>query len=130
MLTNYLLDTDVLIWILRGNQTVVAKVKKLCRNQPQVISVISVAEIYKNIFPSEVMIVERLFSINRLTTLSYETAKLGGLYWRDYQKSFPGISLMDCLLAASVTLEKIKLITCNTKHYPMIPKSKLINPLS
>lgn len=49
----YLLDTDVLIWVLRGKMDIVEEVLKLKNKADLCISVVSIAEIYKNIFPSE-----------------------------------------------------------------------------
>ena len=49
----FLLDTDVLIWILRGKQEVVDWVLGVKETKSLGISVISIAEIYKNIFPHQ-----------------------------------------------------------------------------
>jgi len=49
----YLLDTDVLIWILRGNQPLTQKIFEFSEESTLALSVISIAEVYKNIFPAE-----------------------------------------------------------------------------
>jgi predicted nucleic acid-binding protein len=49
----YLLDTDVLIWILRGEKQIVESVLEITKVKKQAISLISVAEIFKNVFPKE-----------------------------------------------------------------------------
>ncbi len=54
----YLLDTDVLIWVLRGNKEIIQKISALKEKSELSISVISIAEIYKNIFPSELTVTE------------------------------------------------------------------------
>ncbi len=124
----YLLDTDVLIWILRGNKKVVSKVKKLVGNKRQAISVISVAEIYKNLFPSEVEKTSELFEASEILPVDYKVAKLAGLYWRDYYKKYKGLSLADCLIASSASLNNLKVVSGNEKHFCML-KGKVVNPL-
>jgi predicted nucleic acid-binding protein len=43
----------------------------------------------------------------------------GGLYRRDYGKSH-GTGLADALIAATVTLRSLTLVTLNKKHFPML----------
>ena len=50
--------------------------------------------------------------------LSGETAKLAGLYKRDYAKSH-GLGLADAILAATADRENADLATLNVRHYPM-----------
>ncbi|MBU1084831.1 MAG: type II toxin-antitoxin system VapC family toxin [Candidatus Beckwithbacteria bacterium] len=124
----YLLDTDVLIWILRGNEKVVKRVKKLVKNKRQAVSVISVAEIYKNLFPSEIEKTSELFEASLVLEVDYKVAKLAGLYWRDYHKKYRGLSLADCLIASSAKVNNLKVMSGNVKHFPML-KGKVVNPL-
>lgn len=125
----HLLDSDVLIWIFRGNSKIVKRVESLASGKPQAVSVLSVAEIYKNLFPSEVVLIEAFFSTSALLAVDPEIAKLGGLFWRDYHKALASLSLIDCLIAATAKIHELRLVTCNIRHFPMLKKADLINPL-
>ena len=54
----YLLDTDVFIWILRGRKDLVNRVSALRNKSPLSLSVITIAEVYQNTFPSELLTTE------------------------------------------------------------------------
>jgi predicted nucleic acid-binding protein len=124
----YLLDTDVLIWVLRGNEKIIDKVSEIKDKAPASISVLSVAEIYKNIFPSEITVTEEYLSQNIMFSVDERTAKQGGLYWQQYSKKLSKLSLIDCLIAATANLNDLVLVTLNTKHFPM-KDFKVLNPL-
>ena len=55
----------------------------------------------------------------RIVPVSAETAKIGGLYKRDYGRSH-GVGLADAIIAATAEAENAALKTLNTKHYPML----------
>jgi predicted nucleic acid-binding protein len=55
----------------------------------------------------------------QVVPLDEETAKLGGLWLRDYSKSH-GVGLADALIAATAKLQGCTLVTLNTKHFPML----------
>lgn len=115
----YLLDTDVLIWVLRGKIEIVDKISLIKKNHSLAISVVSIAEIYKNIFPAELRDTEAMINQHILIDVTVPIAKDAGMYWQQYAKKFEKFSLADCLIAASAKSETAKLLTLNTKHYPM-----------
>lgn len=125
----YLLDTDVLIWVLRGKKEIVEKVSRLKDEAALGISVISIAEIYKNIFPSELTITEEYLLQHIVFEVDQKIARLAGLYWQQYIKQVKTLSLMDCLIAATANVYSLTLTTLNTKHFPM-KDIQLLNPLS
>jgi predicted nucleic acid-binding protein len=51
--------------------------------------------------------------------VSNESAKVGGLYKRDFGKSH-GVGLADAILAATDAAENAEFKTLNRKHYPML----------
>lgn len=125
----YLLDTDVLIWILRGREDIVEKVSELKESSSLCISVISVAEIYKNIFPSELTTTEDFLDQHIIFDTDHKIAKIAGLYWKQYNKQFKTLSLADCLIAATANVNNLTLVSLNTKHFPM-NDIKILNPQS
>jgi predicted nucleic acid-binding protein len=112
-----LVDTDVLVDFLRGNEHAVA----LVRQFPDriMLSPIVIAELYAGVEgKAEMAILEDFISLFRIVPLTAEIAGIGGLYKRDFGKSH-GVGLADALLAATADVENAELKTLNVKHYPM-----------
>src|SRR5258708_10404465 len=124
----YLLDTDVLIWVLRGNTEIVEKVSQYKDKATLCISVITIAEIYKNIFPSELTTTEDYINQHIQLTVNAKIARVAGLYWQQYAKQLKGLSLTDCLIAATANINNATLVSLNSKHFPM-QDIAVINPL-
>ena len=124
----YILDTDVLIWILRGNKKIIEFILQTTKGSKQAISLISVAEIFKNIFPSEVKPTNRFLKAHFQLSINFDISKQAGLYWKKYVKKRKKIGLLDCFIAATAKYYNLDLITCNIKHFPM-KDIKVINPL-
>ena len=124
----FLLDTDVLIWVLRGKKEIVEKVSKLKEESALAISVISTAEIYKNVYPSELSITEDYLNEHIVFDVDQKIAKIAGLYWQQYIKRLKNLSLTDCLIAATANVNNLTLVSLNTKHFPM-KDIKILNPL-
>jgi len=125
----YLLDTDVLIWILRNRKDIVEKISHLKETSILSISVISVAEIYKNIFPSELTTTEDFMDQHIIFDTDQKIAKIAGLYWQQYNKQLKTLSIADCLVAATANVHNLTLVTLNTKHFPM-SDIRVLNPLT
>lgn len=115
----YLIDTDILIWILRGNQKIIKKVLSLKAKARMAISVMSIAEIYQNIFPSELADTEELISQYVILDLDQKLAKMGGFYWQEYSRNLKNLSLADCLIAATAKANEATVVSFNKKHFPM-----------
>jgi predicted nucleic acid-binding protein len=114
-----LLDTDVLIDFLRGDEKAVSFVN--ANSSRIILSSVIVAELYAGVKgDAEQATLERFISLFRVIPVDSEIAKTGGLYKRDFSKSH-GVGLADAILAATAESENAELVTLNTKHYPMIP---------
>jgi predicted nucleic acid-binding protein len=124
----YLLDTDVLIWVLRGKTAIVNQVSDLKNEASLGISVISTAEIYKNIFPSELTVTEDFLDQHVIFEVDQHIAKIAGLYWQQYHNQFKNLSLTDCLIAATANTHNLILVSLNAKHFPM-KDIRVINPI-
>ncbi|MBI2442745.1 MAG: type II toxin-antitoxin system VapC family toxin [Candidatus Levybacteria bacterium] len=124
----YLLDTDVVIWVLRGKKDIVEKVSSLKTESELALSVITIAEVYQNIFPSELTETEDYLQQHVLFDVDAKIAKIAGLYWQQYAKRLKNLSLTDCLIAGTVSVNNLTLVSLNTKHFPM-SDIKVINLL-
>lgn len=115
----YLLDTDIVIWVLRGNQVYIDLLKKLKDNALLSISSVTVAEIYQNIFPAEIIKTEALLTELQILEVTTSIAKQAGLYWQQYNRQAKNLSITDCMIAATAHTHDLTLISLNLKHYPM-----------
>lgn len=116
-MARYLLDSDVLIWLLRGRQATVQRLESL--DGPFGISVISRAEIWAGAREAERQHIEQLFL--SLTTYSVEEriADQASAFLRQSQRHGHGLELPDALIAATAVVHGLILVTYNTAHFPM-----------
>lgn len=118
MSNTILLDTDVLIDFLRGNDKAISFIDELSPHI--VLSPIVIAELYAGVKgTNELTVLDNFVSLFRVVPIDSEIAKAGGLYKRDFGKSH-GVGLADAILAATADKENAELKTLNVKHYPMI----------
>lgn len=113
-----LVDTDVMVDYLRGNDAAVALVKS--RADRLALSSVVVAELYAGAKGErEQAALDELFSVLRVVPVSAEIARAAGLFRRNYGKSH-GVGLADAIVAATAQSEDAELSTLNVKHYPML----------
>lgn len=124
----YLIDTDILIWVLRGNKKYEDLLQNLKNKDSLSISTITIAEVYKNIYPSEMMKTENVLHEFETWDVTTPIAKQGGLYWKQYAKQLKNLNLTDCLIAGTANLNNLILVSLNIKHFPM-KDIQLLNPL-
>jgi hypothetical protein len=118
MVRPILLDTDVLVDFFRGYDQAVDFVNATASRI--ILSAIVVAELYAGVKgDEEYAILENFVSLFHVIPVTDEIARIGGLYKRDYGKSY-GVGLADAIIAATCYAENAELKTLNTKHYPMI----------
>ena len=113
-----LIDTDVMIDYLRGNEKAVSFLRKHADHIA--LSSITVAELYAGVRNgAEEETLDALMALFRIVPVTGQNAKLGGLLKRTFGRSH-GVGLADAIIAATAQLENAELATLNTKHYPML----------
>ena len=115
----YLLDTDIIIWVLRGNKKYEDLLQNLALRGTLSISTITIAEIYKNIYPSEIVKTENVLDELQSWDVTPFIAKQAGLYWQQYSKGLKNLNITDCLIAATANVQEAILVSLNKKHFPM-----------
>ena len=111
-------DTDVLVDFLRGNSKALALIRT-CSDR-MILSAIVVAELYAGVKGAEEQAaLDAFVSLFRVIPVTCAVAQSGGLLKRDYGKSH-GVGLADAIVAATAQAENARLLTLNTRHYPML----------
>ncbi len=115
-----LLDSDVLIDYLRNRPEAVGYLESL--PQPPIVSAVTAAELYAGVCEGrERKILDELIRNSTIIPITEKIAVSGGLYRRDYIKSY-GVGLADAIIAATAEAESATLVTLNKKHFPMLAK--------
>lgn len=115
--SNILIDTDIIIDYFRdiGN---LEEIIDNSHNNRCFVSVISIAEIYSNIFTREYEMVEKFLSLLEIVNVDKVISRLAGSYRMKFYK-FHFLEIPDALIAASAKITDTILITRNLKHFPM-----------
>ncbi len=115
----YLIDSDVLIEVLRNNQAVADALKAQHRAKHVLCySPITKAEIYQGLREGEEEQTSRLFAEMECLAIDDPVGQQAGEYLRSFRKSH-ALQLADALIAASAHRHQATLITFNRRHYPM-----------
>lgn len=127
-MTRYLVDTDVLIDFLRGNEQ--AKQFIRAHFDALLLSAITVAELYAGVRDGrERKTLDEFVGLLPVLPITGDIAVHGGLLKREYGKSH-GTGLADAIIAATATAHNAVLCSLNRKHFPMaanlqVPYEKL-----
>lgn len=124
-MSKVLLDTDILIDILRGRAAVRTFLFDLTDRAVPCCSVMSVAELYAGMRPEEKRVTDILLDALVIIPVGQEIAEVAGRF-KQREKS-RRLELADCVIAATAFVEGATLATGNTKDYPM-PEITVINP--
>jgi predicted nucleic acid-binding protein len=121
------IDTDIIIWILRGNKEIKEMFKKTIKQTKGSIFVtpIQLAEIYAGIREKEKIDTEIFLDSFSILNIDVKIGKLAGEFMNKYQKSH-NIAINDALIAASAKIHGLRLWTLNKKHYPMLEKKDFL----
>jgi predicted nucleic acid-binding protein len=110
-----LLDTDVLIDLLRARRATQAFLFELNREATPCCSVITVAELYTGLRERERDATVTLIDSLLVLSITRQIAEIAGDLRRAARAS--GSTLADCLIAATGILEAVPVATRNVKHF-------------
>lgn len=116
-MSKVLLDTDVLIEVLRGKEKAKVFLQSITRNAVPCCSVISVAELCAGMYPDEQDATFSLIDALLIIPVSRQIAECSGQFKRNSKSQ--KLELADCLIAATAWVEGAALATGNVKDYPM-----------
>lgn len=115
----YLLDSDVLIEILRGNREVIALTEQW-EDEGSLLaySPVNKTEVFAGLRPGEVAKTYTLFNSMFSLPLIDIVGEKAGDYLRNFSKSH-GLKIADALIAATAYHYNYQLATLDRRHYPM-----------
>jgi predicted nucleic acid-binding protein len=116
-----LLDTTVLIDVLRGRPATVAKLRGLREGgDVPCTSAINVEEVVRGLRPSEVGGAQRLFAGLAEAPLGFAEGRRAGEWRRRFARRGRTLSQADCLIAAAALVAGARLATGNPQDFPMM----------
>lgn len=119
MALRFLLDTDVLIWHLRGHEPTGELMKELGSEQPLGCSALSVFEVWSGVRAKEETATRQLISVLYKIPVDDEIAFKAAEYWREFRRQGVTLGQADVLIAATAHVLNLIIITYNRDHYPM-----------
>jgi predicted nucleic acid-binding protein len=114
-----LLDTSVLVDVLRGSQPAVDWLASL--QEVPSCSELTRAEVLRGVRSPERSRTDRLLGSLRWVAVDEPISRRGGELGRRYRRSHQGLSIVDFLIAGTAQLVDAELATANIRHYPMFP---------
>jgi predicted nucleic acid-binding protein len=120
-----MLDSDILIWILRDNPDYKDLFRKAAARASGrlYLTPVQVMEIQTGVRDRERINTDLFLDSFLMVNLDRETGRLAGLFLREYRKSHQ-LHGADALIAAAVKRQDLKLWTNNRKHYPMLAEGE------
>ena len=118
-LTGILLDSDVVIEILRGRKEITAAAERFARaGIPTYCTPITWAEIFAGARAGEEATTQAFFDARGEVVLDATTGRRAGTYLSRFARSH-GVAIADALIAAAASTAGLRLWTLNRRHYPM-----------
>ncbi len=114
-----LLDTTVLIDILRGRSAAERLLGLRATGDAPYTCAINVEEVWRGLRPGEEPAAARLIDALRLAELGRQEGKRAGDWRRAYARDGLTPSQADCLIAAAAMRVGARLATGNPRHFPM-----------
>jgi predicted nucleic acid-binding protein len=117
--TGVLLDSDVIIEILRGRATVARALRATeALGIATYCCAIASAEVGADLRPGEETVAEAFFQARGEVVIDTEIGRRAGAYLSRYARSH-GVEIADALVAAAASTAGLSLWALNRKHYPM-----------
>lgn len=119
-MADVLVDTTVLIDLLRGRQGAIRRLRELRRSgdRPHVCAV-NVEEVVRGLRADEAEAAQRLFEGLRTAPLGEAEGRRAGVWRRTFAAQGRTLSQADCLVAAAAASVGGRLATGNPRDFPM-----------
>ena len=119
-MSKYLLDSDIIIWHLRGRKEITEMLKDLQRSGLPSCSAISVLEVQLGVkTKNEEGKTSRFFESLKIFDVNMDIAKIAAQLIREYKAKGVTMDIPDSIIASTCLLHDLTLVTYNRKHYPI-----------
>lgn len=118
-MSRFLLDSDVIIWHLRGRKEVTEMLRDLQRVGLPACSALSVLEVQLGVKKGEEEKTDRFLRSLRIFDINMEIANKAAQLIREYKAKGITLDLSDAIIASTCIVHDLTLVTYNTKHYPI-----------
>lgn len=113
-----LIDTDIAIDYLRGDQAVLPLVNRLWLEGSAALSALSVYELTAGMREQEKVATLNFIAVCDVKDVTPDIALKGGDLYRKYRAKGITLAPLDCLIAATALVSGFRVATRNVKHYP------------
>ncbi len=115
----YIIDTDICIDFLRGQNFAVELFKNVLYNKNYFISILTQYELFKGVYnEKQESAVKRFIDLIDTIGITENIIKTGAELYKKYRKKGITLSDIDCLIMATAKERNLKIVTRNVKHYP------------
>lgn len=118
-MSRVLLDSDIIIWCLRGREDVIQKVSDFSRDSLPSCSAMSVLEVELGMKKGEETATRVFLSALDVQAVDGPIASQASTFIREYGRQGITLDFVDALIAATCVLKGFRLATLNRRHYPM-----------
>ncbi len=118
-MNRFLLDSDIIIWHLRGRREITAMLKEIQNFGLPACSALSVLEVQVGVKKGEEEKTDRFLRSLRIFDVNREIANKAAQLIREYKIKGITIDLPDAVIAGTCILHDLILATLNKKHYPI-----------
>lgn len=116
---DYLLDTTVIIDYLRNKSGAPALLEKLCMEGGLLCCCpINIVEVYTGMKDKEKAATDEFLNSLKCYDITPEAGYTAGELRRRYSKKGITLGTADALIAATVIIKRLILVTSNTRHFP------------
>ncbi len=119
-MSSYLLDSDIMIWHLRGKKAVTELLRDLQMAGVPACSALSVLEVQLGVRHGEEEKTDRFLESLRIFDVNRTVANRAAQLVRENRARGITIDLPDAVIAATCILYDLVLVTYNKKHYPIL----------
>ncbi|MBM4341081.1 MAG: type II toxin-antitoxin system VapC family toxin [Deltaproteobacteria bacterium] len=118
-MSKFLLDSDVIIWHLRGRKEITEMLRDIQRYGLPGCSALTVLEVQLGVKKGEEEGTERFLRSLKIFDVHIEIAMKAAQIIREYKAKGVTLDLPDAIIAGTCLLYDLILVTYNTKHYPV-----------
>ena len=119
MADKFIMDTDVCIDFLKGQEYVISLINELLVSESAYLSILTYYELLRGAYTKKQQkAVEDFVNGFEVLNIDKEITNIGAKFYRDYRKKGITLSTVDTLIMATAKKYKLKIITRNVRHYP------------